>query len=289
MDERIIRRHRSLRGRGVPERILDMIARNAHEPSACIERVRDSTGGILVLSGCPGCGKTTAAAWAVAHHWCCNAWAHPQRIEADRADWNNGMDRRRAFAEAIGGDRGTALIAGLDRWAAEEVRRDAAIERCENATDEAACTAARREVEAIDRHRADNDPETYATAGAAYPSMHALMVHVRELVALENYGRFDPEALEPFESRCLLVIDDLGVEVWSDRFQSMLDGLLDTRYSSDLATILTTNLHLEAFRSRYGARITDRIRGSGGFFESAEPSRRKTSTDPPRQKLGVRR
>lgn len=66
-----------------------------------------------------------------------------------------------------------------------------------------------------------------------------------------------------------LVIDDLGVE-FLDRgghFHSRLDELLDERYSQMRPTLITTNLNAQAFKERYGDRITDRIREGCEFVE----------------------
>ncbi len=73
-----------------------------------------------------------------------------------------------------------------------------------------------------------------------------------------------------------LVIDDLGVE-YADRgghFQARLDELLDERYRQERQTLITTNLNGADFRARYGARVVDRLRDGGGFYEFDLPSMR---------------
>lgn len=61
----------------------------------------------------------------------------------------------------------------------------------------------------------------------------------------------------------LLVLDDLGVEDASDRTNATLDDLINHRFENTLPTVVTTNLSPKQFEARYGARIRDRVRGSG--------------------------
>jgi hypothetical protein len=61
----------------------------------------------------------------------------------------------------------------------------------------------------------------------------------------------------------LLVLDDLGVEDASDRTNATLDDLINHRFENALPTVVTTNLSPKQFEARYGARIRDRVRGSG--------------------------
>lgn len=77
-----------------------------------------------------------------------------------------------------------------------------------------------------------------------------------------------------------MVIDDLGVEYLdkNGNFLQRLDELIDERYSNFKRTIITTNLNVEAFKERYGERVSDRLREGfawgGGFFEITEDSMR---------------
>lgn len=73
-----------------------------------------------------------------------------------------------------------------------------------------------------------------------------------------------------------LVIDDLGVE-YADSKSSFLvdfDEMLDMRWESGKATVITTNMDAKQFRERYQERITDRIRDCGGWFDVGRPSLR---------------
>jgi DNA replication protein DnaC len=81
-------------------------------------------------------------------------------------------------------------------------------------------------------------------------------------------------ALSPYERCSVLAIDDVGME--NDvGFVGILDSLIVTRHEDGLRTILTTNMPSEEFDPRYGARVADRLKGSGGYWELNEPSRRK--------------
>lgn len=59
-----------------------------------------------------------------------------------------------------------------------------------------------------------------------------------------------------------IVIDDLGSE-YADKngyFNSVLDEIIDARYSNYKRTLITTNLNAAEFHLRYGDRVSDRIR-----------------------------
>jgi DNA replication protein DnaC len=77
-----------------------------------------------------------------------------------------------------------------------------------------------------------------------------------------------------FASR--LVIDDLGEEFNDTKgnFLAVLDEAVSDRIANLRPTVITTNLDVEAFKLRYGARVTDRIRGSGRWFAVAGESMR---------------
>ena len=70
------------------------------------------------------------------------------------------------------------------------------------------------------------------------------------------------DELEKLMETAVLVIDDLGVEYMDKggHFSHRLDELIDYRYSNYRKTIITTNLNKKDFNSRYGVRVTDRIR-----------------------------
>jgi len=53
-----------------------------------------------------------------------------------------------------------------------------------------------------------------------------------------------------------------------------LDELVDTYYGDQRPLLITTNLDREAFKSRYGQRIADRLRECGRWFSIASESLR---------------
>ncbi len=80
-----------------------------------------------------------------------------------------------------------------------------------------------------------------------------------------------------------LVIDDMGVEYADTRgsFLVDLDELLDLRWRACLQTVITTNFSSEAFKERYGHRISDRIRHEGKYVVVKHPSLRGGQTSLP--------
>lgn len=59
----------------------------------------------------------------------------------------------------------------------------------------------------------------------------------------------------------LLIIDDLGTEVTNQFTQSVMYDVINTRLNRRKATVISTNLLPEEFRSRYSDRLTSRILG----------------------------
>lgn len=91
----------------------------------------------------------------------------------------------------------------------------------------------------------------------------ARFMRAADMARMSAYGQ---EAEREFEGMCsisLLVLDDMGTERPSDTWLALLDELVDRRYGDRLKTILTSNLDAEAFKRRYGERISDRIRHDG--------------------------
>lgn len=73
----------------------------------------------------------------------------------------------------------------------------------------------------------------------------------------------------------VLVLDDLGVEAPSPRFDVALGELLEHRASSARKTIITANLAPGAIRSRYGDRVADRLNHLGRVELVRGASRRR--------------
>lgn len=90
-----------------------------------------------------------------------------------------------------------------------------------------------------------------------------------DATGLARWPKYDnAEMLKLTRSRAL-VIDDLGVE-YADKkgaYSSLLDEVINSRYSAELPTVITTNLPGAEFKARYGERIADRIREAGRFVE----------------------
>lgn len=68
----------------------------------------------------------------------------------------------------------------------------------------------------------------------------------------------------------LLVIDDLGTEMYTAAWEQSLGELLDFRWQHSLRTIITTNLTDEKFAERYGVRIAARIGENGMVYSLGE-------------------
>jgi hypothetical protein len=117
------------------------------------------------------------------------------------------------------------------------------------------------------------DPANYET----HPRFRVAMPVWTSAAGLARLDHFSDDAVKPFMWAPLLVIDDLGGEYQDAKgfFLSLLDELVDARYSRKLATIVTSNLDLAAFTTRYGVRIVDRIREAGRFVGCGNASLRR--------------
>lgn len=100
----------------------------------------------------------------------------------------------------------------------------------------------------------------------------------RRAAELARLGLYGPEAWAQWRDvqTCrLLVLDDLGAEVASEVWRAAFDELFDARHSERRTTVITTNLEPEAFKVRYGERITDRIREDGRVVVCDKKSMRR--------------
>lgn len=61
----------------------------------------------------------------------------------------------------------------------------------------------------------------------------------------------------------LLVVDELGAEVMSSPWQSLLQNILVNRHAAGLKTALVSNMGGQAFRQRYGAVVFRRLNEDG--------------------------
>ncbi len=103
--------------------------------------------------------------------------------------------------------------------------------------------------------------KTVAAAWHALNSERGEAFRFVRAAMLVRVGRFGDEWSGFLTARSLCV-DDLGAEYADVKgsFVSDLDELVDTFYADRRTLIVTTNLDGKEFRSRYGARVTDRIR-----------------------------
>jgi len=103
-------------------------------------------------------------------------------------------------------------------------------------------------------------PKLLMRLRAAYNSKS----RVCELEMFEALGRVD-----------LLVIDDLGAEKRTDWSEQTIYTIIDERYSSGRANLITTNLSLEELEEKVGERTMDRLIGSCRIIENRASSYRQ--------------
>lgn len=73
-----------------------------------------------------------------------------------------------------------------------------------------------------------------------------------------TYGRTD-SVFNEIARQDVLVIDDFGIQSDSEWEQRMLYDLVDARYESELPTIITSNIDLDAVRNLFKGRIYSRF------------------------------
>jgi DNA replication protein DnaC len=94
---------------------------------------------------------------------------------------------------------------------------------------------------------------------------------------LARASRYEDATMDRLLTASRLVIDDLGSE-YSDAkgfFRSLLDEVVNVRYSMRRPLLITTNVGPEVFTERYGERIMDRLRECGAFTGIGGPSLRR--------------
>lgn len=99
-------------------------------------------------------------------------------------------------------------------------------------------------------------------------------LHAAEFAAASRYDKEDRSA---WERSTALVVDDLGVEYADAKgnFQSSIEELINRFYSTRRPLVITTNITIEQFKTRYGQRITDRMREAARFVACGGESLRK--------------
>jgi hypothetical protein len=100
--------------------------------------------------------------------------------------------------------------------------------------------------------------------------------HWASSAELARVDHYDPRALAVYRECERLVIDDLGTEFMDAKgfFLSLLNEIVDERYSRQLATVMTTNCGQDDFSKRYRERIVDRVREAGQWFACGDESLR---------------
>ena len=100
-------------------------------------------------------------------------------------------------------------------------------------------------------------------------------LHAHQLARLTGYDSV--AQLDAVESCDFLVVDDLGLEYLDAKgwLATAIDSLVYQRHGNRRLTVCTTNLKVDEFRARYGARVADRIRQCGVFVEVAGTSLRR--------------
>ncbi len=124
--------------------------------------------------------------------------------------------------------------------------------------------------------------KTVAAAWYALRRTETAVVRFARAATLVRIGRFSEQWQEILSARALC-IDDLGAEYADVKgsFVSDLDELVDTFYSDRRALIITSNLDGKEFRSRYGARVIDRLYECATWASIEGESLRRPSDDAP--------
>lgn len=111
-----------------------------------------------------------------------------------------------------------------------------------------------------------NDDVHWPTPGSAVQLKGRHPVFVTA-AALARWDRYEQEPMAKLLRAPRLAIDDLGAEYLDKNgfYAALLDEVLNERYAARVPTLLTTNLPVDEFKSRYGERIAGRIRETGTF------------------------
>lgn len=90
-------------------------------------------------------------------------------------------------------------------------------------------------------------------------------------------SRYDREQREEWFHSGALILDDLGSEYADAKgnFLVDLDELVDVFYGDKRTLLITTNLTAEDFKTRYGERVTDRLRECGTWLSVKGTSLRR--------------
>lgn len=109
-------------------------------------------------------------------------------------------------------------------------------------------------------------------------STPVLCVEAHRLTGIHERDKLDADWLHDLRRVLFLVLDDMGDE-GTPAGVSALAGVIKARHGSGRRTVLTSNLHRDAFLRRYGEAIADRIRlvelGPGKSMRQARPEVRR--------------
>lgn len=98
-------------------------------------------------------------------------------------------------------------------------------------------------------------PDTIGTSG--------LFVLSGDVATLSYYGQDTAKWREKLCGCRLLVLDELGTEVMSAGWLSLLDTVINQRHRAGRKTLLLTNLDPATFKARYGERVARRVNEEG--------------------------
>jgi hypothetical protein len=128
----------------------------------------------------------------------------------------------------------------------------------------------------------------------SYSGPHVAGGRAKDLLTHIARTRLDEDlqgALDPLVKamRCgFLVLDDLGVENFTEAQQAYLDEIVNARFEKRNPTVITTNLNRDQFKGRYGERITSRVLASSNrWVNMTGPDRRAQPPIDPEAALSV--
>lgn len=107
------------------------------------------------------------------------------------------------------------------------------------------------------------------TAAAIWAMRQSFGVSFLRATTFAASSRYDAEDRAAWRDASALVLDDLGAEYADAKgnFLVDLDELIDTYYGDRKPLLITTNiLDSQAFKQRYGARVSDRLRECGAWY-----------------------
>lgn len=114
------------------------------------------------------------------------------------------------------------------------------------------------------------------TVAATWWALRTDYVEFMRSSAFAAGSRYDADARAKWLEAHRLVLDDLGTEFADSKGNYLvdLDELIDTFYGDKRPLLITTNCTKQVFTQRYGARIVDRIRECGVWFQITGKSMR---------------